>query len=153
MPSSRQLATDQSGSSNYLVSRKAFGWSSFWWPSAVGLIAVVLCPPLIRYVSWLGDEGVPLHGAERMLHGDRVYLDFLNFYRRAVSLSPRHVRHGRDIDVCRAYSRDPDYRRDCLPARRRNTYRSRPLSPSGGWSSHRDSGRKSVITGLPRCFQ
>ena len=79
MSSLRQLATDQPDSSNDLVSRKAFGWSGFWWLSAVGLIAVVLCLPLIRYVSWLGDEGVLLHGAERMLQGDRLYLDFFEF--------------------------------------------------------------------------
>jgi len=46
---------------------------------AVGLITAALCVPLIRYVWWLGDEGVLLHGAERMLRGEKIYIDFFQF--------------------------------------------------------------------------
>jgi hypothetical protein len=77
--SSRQRTTNQTGSSNDLESLKAAGWSGFWLLLAVGVISVVLCLPFIRYVWWLGDEGVLLHGAERMLQGDRLYLDFFEF--------------------------------------------------------------------------
>jgi hypothetical protein len=50
-----------------------------WKQPAVILIAAVLCLPFIRYVHWLGDEGVLLHGAQRMLAGDRIYKDFFEF--------------------------------------------------------------------------
>src|SRR3974390_497243 len=76
---SRGLATDQTGSSNALVSRKAAGSSGFWWLLAVGLIAVALCAPFTLHVFWLGDEGVLLHGAEQMLRGERIYVDFFEF--------------------------------------------------------------------------
>src|SRR5262245_44602126 len=47
-----------------------------WWLSAVGLAAVILCLPFARTVVGLGDEGVLLHGADRMLRGERLYVDF-----------------------------------------------------------------------------
>ena len=77
--SSRRPATNQNRSSNDLESLEAAGWSGFWLLLAVGSISVVLGLPFIRYVSWLGDEGVLLHGAERMFQGDRLYLDFFEF--------------------------------------------------------------------------
>ena len=43
--------------------------SSRWWLLLVGLIAAVLCVPFIRTVFGMGDEGVLLNGAERMLRG------------------------------------------------------------------------------------
>ena len=46
---------------------------------AVGLITAALCAPFIRYVWLLGDEGVLLHGAERMLRGEKIYIDFFEF--------------------------------------------------------------------------
>jgi hypothetical protein len=49
-------------------------------PFIVGLIVVGVCAPLLRYVWWLGDEGILLHGAERMLRGDRLYRDFFELY-------------------------------------------------------------------------
>ena len=44
----------------------------------MGLIAAVLCLPFIRLVA-IGDEGVLLNGAERMLRGSRLYADFFEF--------------------------------------------------------------------------
>src|SRR5262245_59770773 len=52
--------------------------SSRWWLLLVGLISAVLCTPFIRVVG-LGDEGVLLNGAERMLRGSRLYADFFEF--------------------------------------------------------------------------
>jgi hypothetical protein len=49
------------------------------WTTLVGLLAAALCAPFIRSVFWLGDEGVLLAGAERMLHGSRLYADFFEF--------------------------------------------------------------------------
>jgi hypothetical protein len=45
----------------------------------VGLIAVALCLPFLRYVWQLHDEGVLLNGAERMLRGEKIYIDFFAF--------------------------------------------------------------------------
>jgi hypothetical protein len=42
----------------------------------VGLVTAALCLPFIRTVYWIGDEGIWLHGAERLLRGDRLYVDF-----------------------------------------------------------------------------
>jgi hypothetical protein len=47
------------------------------WVSVV--IAAALCAPFFRYVFWLGDEGVILHGAERILRGETLYRDFFEF--------------------------------------------------------------------------
>jgi hypothetical protein len=43
------------------------------------LVTVALCAPFFRYVFWLGDEGVVLHGAERLLRGEALYRDFFEF--------------------------------------------------------------------------
>src|SRR5437899_2738212 len=43
---------------------------------AVALIASAVCAPVFRYVLWLGDEGVLLHGAARILGGEVLYRDF-----------------------------------------------------------------------------
>jgi hypothetical protein len=77
--SSRRLETDQTSSPGDLTPRKPAGSGDLWWLFAVGLIAVALCLPFTLFVWWLGDEGVILHGAERMLRGDRIYLDFFEF--------------------------------------------------------------------------
>src|SRR5256886_9542488 len=45
-------------------------------PYAVALIASAVCAPVFRYVLWLGDEGVLLHGAARILGGEVLYRDF-----------------------------------------------------------------------------
>jgi hypothetical protein len=54
-------------------------WRSFWWLLIVGLVTTALCLPFFRAVFFMGDEGVLLHGAERMLRGDRLYVDFFEF--------------------------------------------------------------------------
>jgi hypothetical protein len=43
------------------------------------LVTAALCAPFFRYVFWLGDEGVILHGAERLLRGETLYRDFFEF--------------------------------------------------------------------------
>jgi hypothetical protein len=45
----------------------------------VGLAAIALCAPFMRSIFWLADEGVLLNGAERMLRGNRLYVDFFEF--------------------------------------------------------------------------
>src|SRR5262245_14898090 len=44
--------------------------------TAVGVLTTLLCAPFLRSVGWLGDEGILLHGADRMLRGEKLYLDF-----------------------------------------------------------------------------
>src|SRR5882762_9790503 len=77
--SSRRTGTDRVTPSSDLSRDKPIWRTDFWWLAAVGLTAVALCLPFTLYVWWLGDEGVMLHGAERMLRGDRIYLDFFEF--------------------------------------------------------------------------
>src|SRR5438309_766233 len=45
----------------------------------VALVALVVCAPCWRYVHWLGDEGVFLHAAARILGGEVLYRDFFEF--------------------------------------------------------------------------
>src|SRR5580658_6597484 len=52
---------------------------SRWWLPLVGLVAAALCLPFFRTVFSLGDEGVLLNGAERMLRGSTLYRDFFEF--------------------------------------------------------------------------
>jgi hypothetical protein len=54
---------------------RASSSSSRWWLPLVGAITVLLCLPFIHAVG-IGDEGVLLTGAERMLRGSRLYADF-----------------------------------------------------------------------------
>src|SRR5437870_5405854 len=49
------------------------------WLPFVGLVTALLCMPFIRAIFWLGDEGVLLHGADRMLRGSTLYVDFFEF--------------------------------------------------------------------------
>jgi len=77
--SSSRLGTNQTSPADNLTRVKPTWSSDWWWLLAVGLIAVALCLPFTLYVFWLPDEGVMLHGAERMLRGDRIYLDFFEF--------------------------------------------------------------------------
>ena len=46
--------------------------SNRWWLLLVGLIAAGLCVPFFRTITYMGDEGVLLNGAERMLRGGRT---------------------------------------------------------------------------------
>lgn len=50
------------------------------WLALVGILAVVLCVPFLRAVYGLEDEGILLHGAQRMLSGSRLYADLFEFY-------------------------------------------------------------------------
>ena len=43
------------------------------------LSTVGICAPFFRYIQWLGDEGIVLHGADRILRGERLYADFFEF--------------------------------------------------------------------------
>jgi len=45
----------------------------------VVLASALLCLPGIRTIAWHGDEGILLHGAQRMLHGEWLYRDFFEF--------------------------------------------------------------------------
>jgi len=53
--------------------------SSRLWLLFVGLVTAMLCMPFARAIFWLGDEGVLLHGADRMLRGSTLYVDFFEF--------------------------------------------------------------------------
>jgi hypothetical protein len=55
------------------------GSTSVWWVPVVGLVAAMLCLPFFRAIFGLGDEGVLLHGAERIVRGARLYIDFFEF--------------------------------------------------------------------------
>jgi len=46
---------------------------------ATVLATAVVCAPFFRYILWLGDEGIVLAGAEKMLRGERIYADFFEF--------------------------------------------------------------------------
>ncbi len=46
----------------------------------VALLSTLLCLPFLYYVEWVGDEGILLNGATRMLSGERLYVDFFEFY-------------------------------------------------------------------------
>ncbi|MBV9753102.1 MAG: hypothetical protein JO188_11320 [Hyphomicrobiales bacterium] len=52
------------------------GWIAIF---AVCSVTVLLCMPFLRNIAWLGDEGVLLDGADRMLRGERIYSDFFEF--------------------------------------------------------------------------
>ncbi|MBV8916068.1 MAG: hypothetical protein JOZ05_23905 [Acetobacteraceae bacterium] len=39
----------------------------------------MICVPFLRVVYWMGDEGVLLDGASRLIQGDRLYADFFEF--------------------------------------------------------------------------
>jgi hypothetical protein len=45
----------------------------------VGATTFALCLPFMRPIFGLGDEGMLLHGAERLLRGQRLYVDFFEF--------------------------------------------------------------------------
>jgi hypothetical protein len=52
---------------------------NLWWVLLVGSVAAALCLPFLHAIYWLGDEGVLLHGATRILEGKRLYSDFFEF--------------------------------------------------------------------------
>ena len=67
-------------SPNDLTSHRPSNQSGFWWLLVVGFIAAMLCVPFIRSVYWLGDEGILLNGATRLLKGSRLYVDFFEAF-------------------------------------------------------------------------
>ena len=67
-----------------------------------------------RTVYGIGDEGVLLNGAERMLREVHSTLTSLNFCRPAVSSSPRHGSANRNFDWVGAVAGDLHHRRDRL---------------------------------------
>lgn len=46
----------------------------------VSILAALLCLPFLRTVWGLGDEGIWLHAADRMIHGQILYRDFFEFH-------------------------------------------------------------------------
>ena len=74
----RTRAAKASSSNNQTISGPPRPTDS-WWLIFVGLVTVVLCVPFLRSIIWLPDEGVLLHGAERILNGEKLYLDFFEF--------------------------------------------------------------------------
>jgi hypothetical protein len=73
-----QSSMSRDGSEVRLMLARAVSRQS-WFLPLVGLAAVVLCLPFLRTIFSMGDEGVLLHGAARMLRGDRLYADFFEF--------------------------------------------------------------------------
>src|SRR5258708_5708963 len=67
------------GSNQSTLPRPPADSNDVWWVLVVGLVASTLCLPFFHSVFWLGDEGVLLHGAERILRGDGLYTDFFEF--------------------------------------------------------------------------
>jgi Dolichyl-phosphate-mannose-protein mannosyltransferase len=59
--------------------RRPIDWAGLRWLLFVGVTVFLLCLPFVRAIFWLGDEGVLLHGAERLLRGDTLYIDFFEF--------------------------------------------------------------------------
>ncbi len=47
----------------------------FAWTTGVAALTALLCLPFLRSAASLGDEGVLLNGAQRMLRGERLYQD------------------------------------------------------------------------------
>ena len=47
--------------------------------AAVALLSGLSCLPFLRSVFSLGDEGILLQGADRLLRGERLYRDFFEF--------------------------------------------------------------------------
>lgn len=53
--------------------------SDNWWLLLVALVAGATCAPFLHTIYGLGDEGMLLRGAERILNGSRLYVDFWEF--------------------------------------------------------------------------
>src|SRR5262245_45260050 len=56
--------------------RRPTEWIALCWLLFVGLTVFMLCLPFMHSIFDLGDEGLLLHGAERLLRGHRLYIDF-----------------------------------------------------------------------------
>lgn len=54
---------------------------NFWLGlGAVGVLTAFFCLPFLRTIAWFSDEGILLHGADRMLRGETLYVDFFEFH-------------------------------------------------------------------------
>jgi hypothetical protein len=53
--------------------------SSRLWLVSVAVVTAMICMPFIRAIFLAGDEGIMLHGADRILKGSRLYADFFEF--------------------------------------------------------------------------
>jgi hypothetical protein len=51
-----------------------------WLAPLVALGAMICCYPFIHWVDNLGDEGIWLDGADRLLRGERLYTDFFELH-------------------------------------------------------------------------
>ena len=71
-----QATSDRSTFPDAPVRQAPVRAGSILWLPLVGLVAAALCLPFFRTVFTLGDEAVLLNGAERMLRGSRIYVDF-----------------------------------------------------------------------------
>jgi hypothetical protein len=56
--------------------RRPTDWAGLCWLLFVGSTVLVLCLPFVHSIFRVGDEGILLHGAERLLRGRRLYIDF-----------------------------------------------------------------------------
>lgn len=73
------VGSGQSPSMNGADVAATAGKNGWRWLLFVGLVTALLCMPFSRAIFWLGDEGVLLHGADRMLRGSRLYADLFEF--------------------------------------------------------------------------
>jgi hypothetical protein len=60
--------------------RRPIDWTGLCWLLFVALTVVALCLPFMHSVFGLGDEGMLLRGAERLLRGQRLYIDFFEIH-------------------------------------------------------------------------
>jgi hypothetical protein len=56
--------------------RHGVDWDDVHWHLAIAAFSALPCLPFIRNMPGLGDEGVLLHGAQRILLGEVLYRDF-----------------------------------------------------------------------------
>ena len=63
---------------NGFISRST-DWTGLCWLLFVGVTVFMLCLPFMHSVFGLGDEGMILRGAESLLKGRRLYVDFFEF--------------------------------------------------------------------------
>ena len=77
-PPETRTTSDNPGYRN-TVGRPPINQASRCWLLLVGATVLMICLRFIHFVFGLGDEGVLLHGAQRLLQGQRLYVDFFEF--------------------------------------------------------------------------
>src|SRR6266550_1589878 len=70
-----QAVSDHPMYRNDLI-RRPTDWTGLCWLLFVGLTSFMICLPFMHSIFRLGDEGILLHGAERLLRGRKLYIDF-----------------------------------------------------------------------------